>query len=185
MNDLFPDLTTVGIFLVITLYEFNELFSSGVSALMYHKGYKEWMKDNTDHMNAYVCSAFCLGTIVMTCFHEASFFYFFKHVYLYSPDELWIVPYGVFIFLFNIIATKQFIGLLVEGHGYGWGVFWLLVVLGTDVAYLAMLGFYGKWLEFGLFMVCFIWFLIAVAVTSYSAWDSKKRKKTHKKKDEL
>lgn len=183
MTWLFEDLSQVNTFFILTFLLFCDWYAPTLSIWSDYHNFKNWHRRARETMWLPGVLFFPLIIVILYILLDISFFAFFKNAYAYLPsDDLsWVVPVVVFMILFNIVFTKQWISYHIRGTER-WSCYVFLVgMIVTAIVYLGITGFYDRWLEFGTFVPYLVFWLGALYLTIYGTYLERKVVKMEKR----
>ena len=153
------NLTEVAIFFGLTLLVFGDYFMGNSQSTM-RKYYKSWFKEYRELMWLPPRQLFPIVWIIMYILIEISLYIFYKNVFTGEPA--YVVPAITLLFIFNILANKQWSPVFIEMRMTGFALLLILVIIGTGIAMLIIFGLNSKWIEFYTFMPYIIWSTFAL-----------------------
>lgn len=160
------NITDVLILFTVVLFIYGDYFFGG-NMMGMRKLYKSWYKEYRKKLWLPPRWLFPIMWAIMYLLIAISFYVFFRNSYSGEPD--YVVPTIALLFLFNILANKQWSPTFIEARMTVMAMVLVIVIVATGIAILVIFGInanYVSWVPFATFLPYLLWCCFALTLNA-------------------
>jgi tryptophan-rich sensory protein len=162
---LFDTLSDINLFLILTGLFFGDWYAPTVSMWSDYQLFKKYYRAARKYMWLPTPLFFPIFVVILYVLMETAFYSFFKNAFHNEQIPAWLIPAIAFLFVFNLVCTKQWIAVYMVGRRIYLAFALVLGMIGTGLAIVILFGVYQLWLEFGTYLPFMLWCFGALYMT--------------------
>jgi benzodiazapine receptor len=161
------NITDVLILFVVVLFVYGDYFFGSGNMMVMRKMYKDWYKDYRKKLWLPPRWLFPIMWAIMYLLIAIAFFVFFRNSYNGEPD--YVVPTIALLFLFHMMANKQWSPTFIEARMTAMAMALCVVLVATAITILVIFGInanYVSWVPFATFLAPVLWYCFALTLNA-------------------